>query len=128
MVCIKCSKDIALSVLEDSIFCPHCQTNISINHFVCDECGILWKSVGNSVAQVLDISDIYGLEDLGQEESLIINTLKDIIDTSVNTAGLKEEKYLCDFFHKCIKCSGISVQVSENVYRCVTCNFEWSVS
>jgi hypothetical protein len=35
--------------------------------------------------------------------------------------------YMNGYIHRCLGCDSIAYEIGENLYKCLKCNFEWSV-
>lgn len=116
MLCPKCENNGIHVVFEDVISCK-CGSDISINYYVCDECGFIWRMQdGKFLDGGFFIKDLMEIVVSG----LYVGMFKENADSSNNDL-------LTSLLHTCIRCGAIATETDKNSFVCTSCGFMWEV-
>lgn len=117
--CEHCSSYNTLSFFVEHIPCSHCEEVIEVSYNVCQDCGLVWKTVDG---ELLD-GVIFAEPELGGMIDESYTAIRDIIRNSEPEApGTMNE-----VIHKCLRCGTLSYEVEPQLYHCPDCGFEWEI-
>ena len=114
VVCFNCGNPDAEVFLVETIQCNECDNEMHILYNHCEKCLTMWKTVGDTVLTVFDVSsDFVGCD------------LCDPFVVEYPPVGTSME----DQLFKCVKCNSTAYEIAENLYKCSddNCGFEWEV-
>lgn len=126
MSCIECGSDKATVVFIEVFPCNHCNGELHLEHNLCPECGIGWKTLDGEVVECVtvlnsNLDDFFSdFDEQGDVTDMIFNYLD-----SLNHGSDSMNSYV----HRCLRCNSIAFEIGEELYRCSDpeCGFEWEV-
>lgn len=132
MKCFKCGSDKEASFFEEVFECK-CGEKLVFNYNLCPDCGLSWRSVNDEPSEdsIVYFDDLMSSvsstsEDLSEEELEIVKNMeKEICKIDKITAG---DATMSDYVHKCLKCNSVAHEVSQDIYVCDECGFEWEIT
>jgi hypothetical protein len=117
MKCLNCNKDNIIVFFNEVVPCAHCHEDNDISYNVCEDCGLVWKSIdGQALSGVIfSEPELGGM--LGDSFEKFMNFVEE-----AEPIGTMDE-----VIHKCLRCNTISFEVEPRLYHCPECGFEWEV-
>lgn len=116
MECPNCRNTQIITFFIEVVPCAHCKEENEVKYNVCQNCNMVWKSVGEEPlsGMVFEDSEITTMMDDGFYNFL--NTLSD----SDGVPGSMSE-----MVHKCLKCKTTAFEIEPGLFHCPECGFEW---
>jgi hypothetical protein len=120
MECCVCKNKNAVIFSVEKVPCSHCGEDTEILYNMCDNCGAVWKSIGDEIVECIT-------EKLSDEMKNLTDMFEDEV-SSVRVIDLNPPKgTMCELVHKCLRCNTRSYEAGPGYYRCPDCGFEWEV-
>lgn len=136
MDCFNCGSSNIFMIFDEIFRCPHCDEDIHIGYYGCNECGGIWYGCDDEVINGMVIDGDAFADENTEFLKEIANGLKseDAFLSLLERGDIKqleEEDKDCmgELVHRCLKCNSIAYEIEEGVYRCSdeNCGFEWEV-
>lgn len=119
MECIHC-ESVGKVFAEESYPCTHCGEKVIMEYYMCENCGLVWRTVDGAVDQgsLFTEEDRCDFEVDGMEKAL--NEL---------VVNRKDTPSMSECISRCLKCNVISYEVKEGEFECSdpNCGFRWEV-
>lgn len=115
MKCINCGNKDTVKVFEEEIRCEDCGAEYVVDHYVCEECNLIWKAIDNEFVEGMILPGINLYEEVAE--------LLDLDEDETIASG--EDQSMNALMHRCLQCNTIAYEKKENLWHCPECSFEW---
>ena len=112
MKCINCGFSTPFLFFTEEVDCFYCNEHNIIDYYLCNECGMVFRILNNTIDEVM--------AQLGPDRTEHLYS-----KMTQRAAPLDEFKTMGEIIHRCLKCNSIAYEIKSNVYECSRCSFVW---